>query len=254
MTPLEKERYRQGLERFIGALADNPLYAATGNGETILASNPTPSARKNDMAMVVENELMAVRKGLSDEILEGMMMCTYLATLLASEKYRIETSGWRKVYESTLVELGWVVTKRSNVYGGAVGGHATVGGIAQLVTRQVQCNDAEDLVGQSIAKLENSPKALKLIELNSAFLLNILPVPTLTRDGKVLLGAVFVTIPGKLTIQEIIRQQRDEPDAVGRVGTGFALTLKLDKLDALMEVVGPALRDLRQRLIEAIRL
>ncbi len=218
-----------------------------------------PSACQNDIALVVESNIMAVCRGISDEHLDGIDRCTYLAGLRAGEHHPIGSLGWQEVYRQTLVTLGWHASGNATVTRREMYGLDEVELVAKRIASVIGCAETHTLISKSIAALRGPTPASGLLRASSAvsdkrFALRILPVPSLTRRGELLLGAVFVTIYGAFTLSGKLQSASGYPSASDELATGFSMTLPLARFDTMMGTLAPWLEEERRRLWEQIRL
>ncbi len=218
-----------------------------------------PSARQNDVALVVEDNIMAVRSGLSDEHLEGIDLCTYLAGLVATETHVVGSTDWQNAYRQTLITLGWQSPGISTISRGEMYGLADVETVAKRTASVIGCGETNALIGQSVAGLRSSTSASQLLRASSQvshkeFALNILAVPSLTSRRELQLGAVFVTVHGAFTLSGTLPGRSGYFSANDELARGFGMTLHIDRFDSMMDALRPWLKAERQRLWEQIRL
>lgn len=220
--------------------------------------NQRPSARHHDLALVVEDKIMAMLSGLSDEHMNGIDLCTYLAGLVANEKHPVGSTGWQSAYRQTMAALGWQASGMSTLTRREMYGLADLEAVAKRMAVVIGCGATSSLIGQSIASLRNPTPASRLLRASSqvsdrAFALNLLLVPCLNPRGDLQVGIVFVMLHDELTLSGTLPGPSGYPSATDELAKGFSMTLPVGGFGGMMDKLEPRLEAQRQQLWEKIR-
>lgn len=256
MNAEDLQEYRAQLIDYIDTLELQKLAPTSFNGAgTMRATPPIPNAIGQDVALIVEDEMMAVKQGLSSEQLEGIMLSTHLANLVASEHHPIESRNWQSAYYETMRSLGWrpwafqFVTRHNN-------DGTSVEKLTQWLAHQLKCDEVNPLFARSHALLQSQPKPYGLLKKSNrrpdgAFYFRCMPVPApMKLSGDLMVGIVTV-------------QDERSPDKSGRLpapapldtlARGFSVHLEPKRFDVMMSIVEPALSEITRRKFEEIRL
>ncbi|WP_455922066.1 hypothetical protein [Pseudomonas putida] len=256
MNTEDLQEYRARLVDYIDTLELQKLAPMSFHGaDGTRATRPIPSAIGRDVALVVEDEMMAVKQGLSSEQLEGIMLCTHLANLVASEHHQIESRNWQSAYYETMKSLGWrpwafqAVTRYYNE-------GTSLEQLAHCLAKLLKCDEVNPLLARSHALLQTQPTPYGLFKNSNrrpdgAFYFRCMPVPAPMKMG------------GDLMVGVVTVQDERSPDKNGRfpapapldaLARGFSVHLEPKRFDVMMSIVEPALSEITRRKFEEIRL
>jgi len=253
MNIKEQQEYRAQLNRLITGLPSSPapraFSASTRRG--------LPNALNNDVGVAMDHEILAVQRGLSDEHMRAIDVSTYLASLVASSKHSKEEKAWQDAYFEVLKEVGWTIWAAANIYRYTLPTDTSVDMIAQVILRDIRCEAAEPALMRSMASVHKTPRAFSLFRSDGQSshregMFRLIPVPSTLAHNHMMLGAIFIQID-KLDENGLIGLLPARSPAYDRVGGGFSVRLNLNKLDMMLQIVEPALREARERLWEQIR-
>lgn len=241
------QQYRDQLETFVATLNLPMAPQAAGIQQAL------PSAEARDMGLVMGSGVLAANQGLLDEHLRGVMLCTHLAQLVASDRHAIGSRQWEDEYMATLRSLGWRAVWGTELRQSQMPPNPSLEAVLQTILSKIDCAEASPLVDRVQEGLKKSPRAVAMLSDSSkqyGFQYNAVRSQKGTPHIK--LGAVF------LRSAEAGRSDgkwwRGADSFEASFGVGVGTRLSLDQFDTMIEVVEPALEKLTRYLWEQIRL